>query len=86
MFDHGVFALPAIYPAVPRGQAVIRTAYMSTHKESQISYVLEILEKLAKKHRIRACDCAQPDSFLEESGFTTTYPGANGTAVNMLGD
>ena len=37
MFDHGVFALPAIYPAVPRGQAVIRTAYMSTHKESQIS-------------------------------------------------
>jgi hypothetical protein len=39
---------------------------------------------LAKKHRIRACDLTQPDSFLEESGFTTTYPGANGTAVSML--
>ncbi len=86
MFDHGVFALPAIYPAVPRGQAVIRTAYMSTHKESQISYVLEVLEKLAKKHRIRACDLTQPDAFLEESGFSTTYPGANGTAVSMLGE
>ena len=66
MFDHGVFALPAIYPAVPRGQAVIRTAYMSTHKDSQIKYVLEILEKLAKKHRIRACDFTQPDSAPEE--------------------
>src|SRR5512135_877110 len=35
MFEHGVFALPAIYPAVPRGQSVIRTAYMSTHQQSQ---------------------------------------------------
>ena len=69
MFDHGVFALPAIYPAVPRGQAVIRTAYMSTHKKSQIDYVLEVIEKLAKKHRIRACDLAQSQPFLEESGF-----------------
>ena len=86
MFDHGVFALPAIYPAVPRGQAVIRTAYMSTHKESQISYVLEVLEKLAKKHRIRACDLTHPDAFLEESGFSTTYPSANGTAASMLGE
>jgi len=86
LFEHGVFALPAIYPAVPRGQAVIRTAYMSTHKDSQIKFVLEILEKLAKKHRIRACDFTQPESFLEESGFTTTYAGANGTIASMLGD
>jgi glycine C-acetyltransferase len=74
MFDHGVFALPAIYPAVPRGQAVIRSAYMSTHKESQISYVLDVLEKLAKKHRIRACDLTHADSFLEESGFPLPIP------------
>ena len=71
MFDHGVFALPAIYPAVPRGQAVIRTAFMSTHKKSQIDYVLEVIEKLAKKHRIRACDLGQPESFLEGEGIST---------------
>ena len=71
MFDHGVFALPAIYPAVPRGQAVIRTAFMSTHKKSQIDYVLEVIEKLAKKHRIRACDFGQPESFLEGEGIST---------------
>ena len=70
MFDHGVFALPAIYPAVPRGQAVIRTAFMSTHKKSQIDYVLEVIEKLAKKHRIRACDLGQPEAFLEGEGST----------------
>ena len=71
MFDHGVFALPAIYPAVPRGQAVIRTAFMSTHKKSQIDYVLEVIEKLAKKHRIRACDFGQPESILEGEGIST---------------
>ena len=70
MFDHGVFALPAIYPAVPRGQAVIRTAFMSTHKKSQIDYVLEVIQKLAKKHRIRACDFGEPESFLEGDGFS----------------
>jgi hypothetical protein len=26
------------------------------------------------------------DSFLEESGFSTTYPSTNGTAVSMLGE
>lgn len=53
LFDHGIFALPALYPAVPRGQALIRTAYMSTHQDRQIDYVLEVLEKLAKKYRIQ---------------------------------
>ena len=53
LFDHGIFALPALYPAVPRGQALIRTAFMSTHQDRQIDYVLEIMEKLAKKYRIQ---------------------------------
>ncbi|MBI4795130.1 MAG: pyridoxal phosphate-dependent aminotransferase family protein [Deltaproteobacteria bacterium] len=56
LFDQGVFALPAIFPAVPRGQAVIRTAYMSTHEDRQIDFVLEVLSRLAKKHQIRADD------------------------------
>ncbi|MGP7986506.1 MAG: aminotransferase class I/II-fold pyridoxal phosphate-dependent enzyme, partial [Desulfobaccales bacterium] len=83
MFDHGVFALPAIYPAVPRGQAVIRTAYMSTHKKSQIEYVLEVLAKLAKKHRIRFCDLEHPESFLEGQAYSGDYPVAPDSAVGM---
>jgi 8-amino-7-oxononanoate synthase len=86
LFDNGVFALPAIFPAVPRGQAVIRTAYMSTHRESQITYVLEVIEKLAKKHRIRTCDLGQAEAFLEESEVPKTYASATGTAVSMLGE
>ena len=86
MFDHGVFALPAIYPAVPRGQAVIRTAYMSTHKKSQIDYVLEVIAKLAKKHRVRACDLEQAQPFLKERVFSG--PGDEGadSAVSQAWD
>jgi glycine C-acetyltransferase len=86
MFDHGVFALPAIYPAVPRGQAVIRTAYMSTHKKNQIDYVLEALAKLAKKHRIRACDFGQPVPFMEGDGFSSSYPTASDSAMGMTSE
>jgi 8-amino-7-oxononanoate synthase len=86
MFDHGVFALPAIYPAVPRGQAVIRTAFMSTHKKSQIDYVLEVIQKLAKKHRIRACDFGDAESFLEGDGLSAKYPSGPGSAVSMVNE
>jgi glycine C-acetyltransferase len=86
MFDHGVFALPAIYPAVPRGQAVIRTAFMSTHKERQINYVLEVLAKLAKKHRIRSCDLTEPESFIERGGFSATAANPSGPSASLAGD
>ena len=63
LFEQGIFAHPAIFPAVPRGQAVIRTAYMSTHEDRQIDYILETLDKLARKHRIRALDSPGGDPF-----------------------
>ena len=56
LFDQGIFALPALYPAVPKGQALIRTAFMSTHQDRQIDYILEVLQKLAKKYRIQDFD------------------------------
>ncbi len=59
LFDHGVFALPAVFPAVPRGRAVIRTAFMSTHEERQVDFVLEVLAGIADRHRIRAADLAE---------------------------
>jgi glycine C-acetyltransferase len=86
MFDHGVFALPAIYPAVPRGQAVIRTAFMSTHKKSQIDYVLEVIEKLAKKHRIRACDFGKEEPFLEDHGFSSQVSEMADPTVSLAGE
>ncbi len=54
LFEHGVFALPAVYPAVPRGQAVIRTAYMSTHEDRHVDFVLEVIARLARKYNLHS--------------------------------
>ena len=52
MFDHGIFANPAISPAVPPGEAIIRTSYMATHTEEELDKVLTIFEKLGNKFGI----------------------------------
>ena len=52
LFDHNIFALPVIYPAVPRGKAIIRTSFMSTHSEDQLAYYLLTLRNVLKKHNI----------------------------------
>lgn len=59
LLENGVFALPVVYPAVPKGKALIRTAFMSTHSSEQIDRVLEVLARLAAKHRIRLQDLEQ---------------------------
>jgi glycine C-acetyltransferase len=64
LFKSGVFALPAVYPAVPKGQALIRTAYMSTHEDHHIDYVLDQLERLAKKFNVRYDDFDDQKPFL----------------------
>jgi glycine C-acetyltransferase len=56
LLENGIFAIPAMFPAVPLGHAMIRTTYMSTHKENQLLHILEVLENLARKYKIRAED------------------------------
>ncbi|MBI5846716.1 MAG: aminotransferase class I/II-fold pyridoxal phosphate-dependent enzyme [Nitrospirae bacterium] len=46
--DEGVFVNVAISPAVPEGQALIRTSYMATHTEEQLDRVLAAFEKVGK--------------------------------------
>ena len=43
LFERGVFAMPALFPAVPRGQALVRTAYMSAHTDRQLDQVFGAL-------------------------------------------
>ena len=50
--DEGVFANPVITPAVPPGQAMIRTSYMATHRRSHLDRALEALAKVGKELRI----------------------------------
>lgn len=47
LFDEGVFATPAIYPAVRYGEAIVRTSFMATHTDEDLDHVLEIFERLA---------------------------------------
>lgn len=49
LFDAGVFATPAVYPAVRYGEAIIRTSYMATHTEDELDYVLETFERIGKE-------------------------------------
>ncbi len=42
LFEEGVFATPAIYPAVRYGEAIVRTSYMATHTEQDLDSVLEV--------------------------------------------
>ncbi len=58
LFNEGVFALPAVFPAVPKGKALIRTAYMSTHEDKHLEKVMSVLDKLAGEFKIRASDLA----------------------------
>jgi glycine C-acetyltransferase len=65
LFQHGVFALPAVYPAVPKGCAVIRTAYMSTHEDRHIDFVLEVIGKLTRKYDILSCKTEGRENMTE---------------------
>ena len=49
LFDEGIFASPVVTPAVPEGQAIIRTSYMATHTDDQLSFILEKFKKVGKE-------------------------------------
>jgi len=49
LYDEGVFATPAIYPAVRYGEAIVRTSFMSSHTDQDLDKVLEIFAKIAKE-------------------------------------
>jgi len=46
--ENGVFATPVISPAVPKGEALIRTSYMASHTQAHLDRVLEVFA-MAKK-------------------------------------
>jgi 8-amino-7-oxononanoate synthase len=49
LFDNGVFANPAVSPAVPPGNALIRTSYTATHTDAHLDRVLEVLAKVGRE-------------------------------------
>lgn len=49
LYDEGVFASPIVSPAVPEGQALIRTSYMAIHTDRHLDRVLDAFEKTGKQ-------------------------------------
>jgi 8-amino-7-oxononanoate synthase len=48
LLDAGVYVNPVIYPAVPRGAAVLRSSVMATHERHQLDQALEVLGRVGK--------------------------------------
>ena len=49
LFENGVFCTPVISPAVPAGDALIRTSYMASHSRDELSKVLEVFARAKKE-------------------------------------
>jgi 8-amino-7-oxononanoate synthase len=44
-----IFTNPVIYPAVPKGEALIRTSYSATHSDEELDTVLESFKRCGKQ-------------------------------------
>jgi len=47
--EDGIFTNPVVYPAVPKGQSLIRTSYSATHTNEELDTVLQSFEKCGKQ-------------------------------------
>jgi len=54
----GMFATPAVYPAVPKGHAVIRTSVTAAHTREQLDMGLSVLATLAERYPLPSVDAA----------------------------
>ena len=46
LYDAGVYVNVAIYPAVQRGGALLRTSVMATHEREHLDRALEVFERV----------------------------------------
>lgn len=50
LYDLGVYANVAMFPAVPRGQSLLRISVMATHEREHLDRAVETIVKLAEEH------------------------------------
>ena len=49
LFEAGVFANPVVPPAVAEGSGRLRTSFMATHTDEELDFVLDQVDRVAKK-------------------------------------
>lgn len=52
LFEAGVYVNAVVPPAVPQGQALVRTSYMATHTDEHLDMILAAFRKVGIKHGI----------------------------------
>lgn len=52
LFEEGVYVNAVVPPAVPQGQALVRTSYMATHTDEHLEKVLSAFRNVGIKHGI----------------------------------
>jgi 8-amino-7-oxononanoate synthase len=52
LLSAGVYTNAVVFPAVPRGQGILRTSCMATHTPDQINRAVEVLAELGRKYGI----------------------------------
>ncbi|TVQ66679.1 MAG: aminotransferase class I/II-fold pyridoxal phosphate-dependent enzyme [Balneolaceae bacterium] len=52
LFEEGVYVNAVVPPAVPQGQALVRTSYMATHTDEHLDQILEAFRRVGIKHGI----------------------------------
>ncbi|MEX0905089.1 MAG: aminotransferase class I/II-fold pyridoxal phosphate-dependent enzyme [Balneolaceae bacterium] len=52
LFEEGVYVNAVVPPAVPQGQALVRTSYMATHTNEHLDKILGAFKKVGIKHGI----------------------------------
>jgi 8-amino-7-oxononanoate synthase len=54
LYDAGVYTNVALYPAVPRGRALLRTSVMATHEKEHLDRALGVFERVGKQAQLIA--------------------------------
>ena len=67
LLEAGVFVNAVVPPAVPRGQALMRTSYMATHSDDDLQHILDAFETVGLKHGVITKD-GQPGPALQQNG------------------
>ena len=52
LLEEGVFVNAVVPPAVPKGQALMRTSYMATHTDEELDQILKAFHHVGQKHGI----------------------------------
>ncbi|MBI4208380.1 MAG: aminotransferase class I/II-fold pyridoxal phosphate-dependent enzyme [Deltaproteobacteria bacterium] len=67
LFERDVFATPVLYPAVPYGQAVIRTSFTASHTTEDLDKVLKAFGEVAPEFGILKSQTEVPKKFVHRA-------------------